>query len=161
MSDQPSLRINLRRSPLVTGFLIAAHALTLLPLWLADLAPPVLTAAVLAVVAHGGWSAWRFGWLGASRSVAALEAGRFRCCTIVLQNGERIAGAFHSSSVVTGSLVVIALRPDAAHGVRKLRRLAHVIVAPDMLAEEEFRCLRVMLKWSPPQTRDFESSPSF
>ena len=160
MSEQPSLRTDLRRSPLITGFLLAAHALTLLPLWLADLAPSVLTGAVLAVVAHGGWSAWRFGWLGALRSVAAIEAGPFRSCTIVFRNHERITGVFHSSTVVTGGLVVIALRPDAALG-RKSRRLAHVIVAPDMLAEEEFRRLRVMLKWSPPQMRDFGSIPSF
>lgn len=138
-----TVRAALGPSRLVAVWLALLHAATLVPLWaLCWLGLPVWTGTVLSMVifAHGAWAIRRFARLKSPWSVVAMELRPGADCTLAFRRGGEVSGLVEPSTVVLGSLVVLAVK---GVGLRTRR----AIVAPDMLAREEFRRLRVALKW--------------
>jgi len=139
--ETASIRVALAPSRLLTGWLIGAHAVSLVPPWWACLSAPAGAALAIAIVAHGAWSVWRAGRLRSPHSITGVELHAGAGCTLRARNGDRFDGTVAGSTVVVGSLVVLAVRASAGHATR------HAIVVRDMLAGDDFRRLRVALKW--------------
>ena len=140
MKEPGSIRVVLRPSGLVAGWLAGIHAATLLPLWWA--APHAWAGAVLtlAVAVHGAWAVRRFGLLHSPRSVTAVEL-QSGGCVLTHPDGSEFSGAVAASTLVMGPLVILAVADSAGGSIR------HALIAGDMLAGDDFRRLRVALKW--------------
>ncbi|MBK9605533.1 MAG: hypothetical protein IPO58_03565 [Betaproteobacteria bacterium] len=141
MKETASMHVALAPSRLLTGWLIGLHAISLVPLWWADLPAPAPSVLAVAIVAHGAWSAWRAGRLRSPHSITRIELGADAGCTLIARNGVRFDGAVSGSTVILGFLVVLAVNADGGRATRR------AIVVRDMLAVDDFRRLRVALKW--------------
>jgi len=99
-------------------------------------------AMIVAVVA---WAAWSF-------QVDALHRGRFAVTEVRLApdlmllvcmgDGRLVAGQVRASTYIGAWVTTIVWRPDGA------RRSRALLVLPDMLPAEDFRRLRVMLRYA-------------
>jgi hypothetical protein len=106
------------------------------------LPPHLQIAMIVAIVA---WAAWTF-------QLDALHRGRFAVTELRLApdlmllvcmgDGRLVAGQVHASTYTGAWVTAIVWRPD---GRRRSRAL---LVLPDMLPAEEFRRLRVMLRYA-------------
>jgi hypothetical protein len=91
-------------------------------------------------------------WAAAAFHVSALHRGRFAVTEVRLApdltlvacmgDGHLVAGYVRASTYVGAWITTIVWRPDA----RRLSRT--ILVLPDMLADEDFRRLRVMLRYA-------------
>jgi len=139
------LRLRLRPSHRLAAALAAAHSCAAVLAWAAE-APPwlklALSAALLASLAfHLLRDAWRL----LPQSVVGLTLTQERegslGCEAERRDGGRAACRILGGSVALPWLVVLRLRPQGG-------RLAWpVALLPDALAAEEFRALRVALRW--------------
>ena len=148
MKETDVVRVELRPSNLLTGWLAGLHAATLLPLWWSAL--PVWTgvAAVAIIAAHGTWTVLRYGRLQRPRSITGITLRIGQDCTLFSRDGREFIGTVEGSTLVLSILVVLAVKRTGAIQVR------HVIIVPDMIALEDFRRLRVGLKWGGSQVPD-------
>lgn len=80
-------------------------------------------------------------------SITGLALAEDMTCTLETRRGERIACALLGSSFVAPYLTVLELKP--LNGTRWSDRLRSrsVVILPDVIAEEDFRRLRVLLRW--------------
>ena len=120
----------------------------------------IATLATLVVVLILPWDAWLhflaclavLAWAGIAFHVVALRRGRWAVTELRLApdlvlvvhrgDGRLIAGHVRSSTYVAASLTSIVWRPDGA----RLSRA--ILIVPDMLTEEDFRRLRVLLRYA-------------
>jgi hypothetical protein len=143
-----SIRVALQPSRLITGWLAGLHGATLLPLWWSALPVWIGAALAIAVVLHGAWAIRRFGQLQSPRSVTGIDLRPGADCALTARNGTEFSGPVHPSTLVIGSLIVLAVEASAGH------LLHRAVIVRDMLAEDDFRQLRVSLKWGQPQESD-------
>ena len=150
---------SLRPSPRLTGAIAGVHALTLLPLWLSGLDVAIAAGSTLLIVAHGAWSAWRFGALRSQRSISTVTLGVSSSAVLAFRNGSTLAGTIQPSTVVTGHVVTIAVRArqSSAAGDAAVRQHSpwratthRVVIVTGMLDSDAFRRLRVLLRWGSP-----------
>lgn len=141
MKESASVRVALRPSRLLTAGLAGLHGATLALLWWSALPVWAGAAMAIAIAAHGGWAIWRFGQLQSPRSVTGIALQPGADCTLSTRNGAEFTGPVDPSTVVLGSLVVLTVKGAAGHPA------CRAIVARDMLAGDDFRRLRVGLKW--------------
>jgi hypothetical protein len=135
------MRVRLKPSPLLALSLTAVHlaaGVTLIPLEL----PPALRATVAAAVAASlVRSLWLYTLLRAKLSVIAIDIEDQECCTIYTRNGDvhtaRILGTTYVSSIFT----VINVRMSV------FRLARHILLATDSTSPEQFRQVRVLLRW--------------
>lgn len=80
-------------------------------------------------------------------SVTGLSLADDMTCTLETRRGERIACALLGSSFVAPYLTVLELKPlnDTRWSLRLRPR--SVVILPDAIAAEDFRRLRVLLRW--------------
>lgn len=135
------LNIRLKPSGHLTLLLSAVHAIAIglvlvlpLPIWLK-------VAAILAFCASFVFYLERNARLAAPNSIIALETGEDCTCVIETRNGRRLDGILLPTSYVSASLTVLNFK---AHGERLVR---HVVILPDAINSEDFRKLRVFLRW--------------
>lgn len=140
MKESASIRVVLDPSSVITRWLSGIHAATLLPLWWTAPHGWIGAALTLAVAAHGVWAVRRFGQLKSPRSVTAVEL-QSGGCVLTYRDGRGCSGAVAASTVVMGPLVILAVADSAGRLTR------HALIAGDMLAGDDFRRLRVALKW--------------
>jgi toxin CptA len=137
---QPSRRL---AAVLIAAHVAVAGLLLLLPLpaWaLAGTAVVLLTSAVHAVAHH----ALRRG----RRAVTALDFGDREQVHIGLRDGSWRTGRILGTSTVGIALTILNIALDE-------RRLpVHVIIVYDSLGADDFRRLRVWLRWGPRNTGD-------
>ncbi len=69
-------------------------------------------------------------------------------CTLTARNGAEFSGPVDPSTLVIGSLVILSVKGSAGHP------RSRAIVVRDMLDEDDFRRLRVGLKWGGSQEPD-------
>ncbi|MFS8084920.1 MAG: protein YgfX [Acidobacteriota bacterium] len=148
MKAPASIRVALRPSRLITSWLAGIHGATLLPLWWSALPVWASLVVTIAVAVHGAWAIRRFGRLQSPHSVTGVALRPGVDCTLTTRNGAEFSGPVHPSTLVVGSLIVLALKISAKP------LLQRTVIAPDMLAEEDFRQLRVGLKWGRPQASE-------
>ena len=102
-------------------------------------------AAVLAVLASGLWRC-------TGRGVAAiLHVGIDRRITVTDRDGRSCSGAILDDSYVGARLTTILWRPDGQPWWRPARA---VLVLPDTLPPDDFRQLRVALRYGRPRASD-------
>jgi toxin CptA len=139
------LRAELAPSQALAVLLATVHfgaALLLLPLALPLWAKIGLAAMLITSLA---FHLLRDAWLRLNRSVTAIDLVRDTTvglsCEITLKNGTRRRCRLLRSSVVVPMLVLLNVRTEDS-------RLARgIAILPDMLSEEDFRALRVLLRW--------------
>lgn len=148
MKESASVRVTLRPSRLITAWLAGLHGATLVPLWWSALPIWAGAALAIAIAAHGAWAIRRFGQLQSSLSVTGIALQPGADCTLAARSGAEFSGPVDPSTVVLGSLVVLAVKGSAGHSP------CRAIVARGMLAEDDFRRLRVGLKWGGVQEPD-------
>jgi hypothetical protein len=124
---------------LVAAHLAAAGAVIVaVPQWSARVA------ACVVIFANACWSLRRHAWLLAPRAVVELEFRGESECALRQRDGRRVTCYVRGSSHVSTGLVVLHLETPG-------RRLArYVVLAPDSIASDRFRRLRVRLRWASP-----------
>ena len=141
MRDTALMHVALVPSRLLTGWLVGLHAVSLVPLWWSDLPAPAAGALAVAIGLHGAWSVWRPSWLRSPHSIIGMELQADAGSVLIARNGTRFDGTVSDSTVILGCLVVLAVRGAAGQEIRR------AIVVRDMLSVDDFRRLRVALKW--------------
>ena len=152
MRMPPSVHVVLSPSRIAgTGIGLLAVATIALTIAL-PLQPPLQIPLIVAVVA---WSAWSF-------HVDALHRGRFAVTEVRLApdlilvacmgDGRLVAGHVRAATYVGAWITTIVWRPD---GWRLSRA---ILVLPDMLPAEDFRRLRVMLRYA--RSGDAQEAPA-
>lgn len=123
----------------------SVHVLSMIPVASIGLAP-WLTAVVGASIAlHGMWSMWRFGWLRSPQSIVEIELDGQGSCILSRKSGIRLRGVVGAATCIGGRFVILSSRRVGAWAA--LKPATNTVVTGDMLAGDEFRRLRVMLKW--------------
>ena len=148
MSTVTSLQLVLRPSRTLFVVLAGLHCATLLPLWSAGLPGLTGVAITLAIFAHGVWVVRRHALLRSPRAVTGLTLTAGGNCTLTLREGTRVTGAVDPATMVIGTLVILAVRRNT------FRPATYVTIVADMLANDDFRRLRVGLKWGGAQRSD-------
>jgi len=130
------VHIELHRSRILVFSLSLFHALAItcaivLP-W-----PWLLRSLLLAPIGVSGWYALR------PQKIIGLrlaEQGRLDC---LLANGERTTAEVLSDSTVFNQLIVLRMR------LGDTRRVVNLALLPDSVSAEQFRVLRLWLRWQP------------
>ena len=138
----PVLKITLRPSRILFAILVAAHggviavvAIMSMPLWLELIA--ITTLAVNLVV-----ELRRTALLRTPNSVVAIEIGSDDTLSIQTRRGNWISECeVLESTYVAAFLAIVNLREPEMGAVR------HVVLLPDSIEAEDFRRLRVWLRW--------------
>ncbi|MGH8662734.1 MAG: protein YgfX [Burkholderiales bacterium] len=140
----PALRVELRASRALACALALAHAaaagaaMVALPQWYARVLAGV------ALLANACWTLRRHALLRAPGAVVALDF-RGECeCSIARRDGSRLGCRVQGSSYVSTWLVVLHLEEPGR------RLLRYVVLAPDSVAPDRLRRLRVRLRWASP-----------
>ena len=108
--------------------------------------------AMLAIVGIGGRGFWR----STGPSVPALlHVGHDRRIAITTHDGRSRDGAILDVSYVGAHLTTIVWRPDRAPWFAPART---ILILPDMLPADDFRRLRVLLRYGRPIVVDEETS---
>ena len=83
----------------------------------------------------------RNAWLAAPNSIIALEIMEDCACAIETHSGKRLDCILLPTSYVSASLTILNLRADGEMLAR------HIVILPDSINPEDFRKLRVLLRW--------------
>ena len=127
-----------RRLTLMLGF---AHTAAIALLW--PLAMPVTAklAVAMVLVASLIFTLRQNALLLAPGSVVAFDLSDEMACTLETRRGQKIACALLGSSFVAPYLTVLNLKPEGKFLTRS------VVILADSMDAEEFRQLRVLLRW--------------
>jgi toxin CptA len=139
------LRVTLQSSRYLTAALASVHlaaAVTLIPLELGLDAKAALAVAIVASVAY---TLWRYTLLRSRLSVLAIELTDRESATVQFTDGSWRDARVLGTSYVSPLLTVINLRLPAH------RFALHSIIVPDNIDPDDFRRLRVILRWSYPK----------
>ena len=79
--------------------------------------------------------------LAAPNSIIALEIMEDCACAIETRSGKRLDCILLPTSYVSASLTILNLKADGEMLAR------HVVILPDSINPEDFRKLRVLLRW--------------
>ncbi len=79
--------------------------------------------------------------LAAPNSIIALEIEEDCTCAIETRSGKRLDCILLPTSYVSASLTILNLKADGEMLAR------HVVILPDSINPEDFRKLRVLLRW--------------
>ena len=135
------LQISLRRSWILAGILAAAYVTAMVIVLLLVL-PRALQYPAIGVLAISlALSVRRSALLQAPNSVVSLEIAPDGTCSLRLRGGDWLPCMALGSTYVTG-LVVVANLKETEQG-----RVYHAVILPDSLDAEDFRRLRVWLRW--------------
>jgi|ERR1043166_239342 toxin CptA len=135
------LVVDLKPSASLAGLLIAAHlaaAACLVPL---ALAWELKVCGVAMLGASLAFHLLRDAGLRLSNSIVVFETHGDADCAITLRSGEWLHCDLLGTTFVTPWLTVINLRPQLRRWPR------HVVILPDAAAVQDFRRLRVWLRW--------------
>lgn len=151
VNEPATVRVDLHPSRLITFLLVGVHAATLIPLWWSAQPTWAGFAIAAAIFIHGVWAIRRFGLLRSARSVIGVALQPGGRCALRTGSGMEFSGNVDASTVVLGSLVVLAVRVGEGH------LACRTIIAPDMIGKDDFRSLRIVLKWG--RTQESSGSP--
>jgi hypothetical protein len=144
MNPSPRLRLSLRPSRTGAAAIIAACTLTSILLASLPLPMAALGAGAVLIATVLGSGLRRC----AGRGVPALlDVGVDRRIAVTDRTGRSRAGSIHDDSYVGACLTTIVWRAD---GERWWRPARTVVILPDSLPRDEFRRLRVVLRYGRP-----------
>jgi toxin CptA len=137
----PQLRVTLGPSRIARVFVVALAVVTMAAVAMLPW-PPAAIIAVDAAIAAWAWYRWH--WFGprppAWRATQVVVSGD-RLVAVRNAAGEIRAGFICGATYVSPSLTAIVWRPDGAW------RSHSVLILPDMLPADDFRRLRVLLRY--------------
>lgn len=133
-------KYNLKPSAYLAIALIAPHGIAMaallsltLPFWAHGLLILLLLTSLLYYLRHNAW-------LSAPSSAISVLLDEDRI-VLIQRSGTQIVGKLSSNSLISPLLTVLNLLPQNSH------RACSVVILPDSLDAEDFRQLRVCLKW--------------
>ena len=139
------LGITLRPSRILTAILALAHGAAIvvivavsMPLWLQSIA-------IAALVVNFAWSTRQSALLRSPDAVVAIEIAADDVFGIQTRRGAWIECEVLGSTYVTAFLTILNLRERGGSGTRR------AVVLPDSMDGEDFRKLRVWLRWKQEQ----------
>ena len=138
MKPPPSLHLEPRSSLRAVALVTALHAATATLLLTLPLPIGARLAGAIAIALAGMLNVWR---VAGGCAPASLHVGVDGRIAITRRDGRAEAGAVLADSYVGRRLTTIVWRPDKQHRARTL------LIVADMLPAEEFRRLRVMLRY--------------
>lgn len=141
MDAAAPLTITLKPSPRLAWLLGIAHAAAAGAVSVLELPAWLTVALVVALAAHGVLQTLRLALLRRADAVVAVEAGRASGVPFRTRNGTWQAAQLLGSTYVSPALTVLNLKPVGA------RRARHVVILPDAVDADDFRRLRVWLRW--------------
>ena len=142
MSGVDPVSLALSRSPRLFAGLTLLHAATSAPLWWMEMPLTFKAAFTLALALHGWCTVRHLALLAAAGSVVAVDLEGVGRCALTQRSGRVLHGTVSGSTLVTGGLVILAVK--VAHFAPPRR----VVIASDMVDAETFRRLRVLLRWA-------------
>jgi hypothetical protein len=140
------VRAALKPSRYLTAVLATVHlgaVASTLPL---DLVVGVKLAIAAGVAVSFAHALWRYALLKSRRSIIGIELADRENVTVQTNDGVWRGGRVLGTSYVSPRLTVINLR-QAEHKLAQ-----HVIIVPHNIDREDFRKLRVILRWSRPSS---------
>jgi len=142
MRNAPSIDVTLGPSPLA-GAAIGVAALATLTLVLCLPLSSAWHAVACGVVLAWAWDLFRRLALRAGpRGVIGVHLGADRLLVVREAGGRLLAGHLRSATYVASTLTTIVWRPDGTWRSRA------ILVLPDMLPAEDFRRLRILLRYA-------------
>ena len=142
MTAPPNVRIILGASPALALLLVAAHGVALIVMFIvtSSLLAQYLVGSV--IVVSGAWTICH----ALQPEIEELEVGEGGHVSL-----RELSGSWHEARVLKSSFVAPWLTVLNLRMVRP-RRYRHVVILPDSVAPEDFRRLRVLLRWAPPRS---------
>jgi hypothetical protein len=144
MKTVPSVRIELRRSPLAGAFIVVTHLATAALLAWLPMDAPLRAICAITTGAHALWAVRSSALRSLGSSIVAAELAPDRRVTLICKNGRRIDGCALVDSYVGERLVTLVMRQEGSRRTRALWLL------PDMAPQEDLRRFRVLLRLSRP-----------
>lgn len=141
MDTSPLVRITLEPSRLAALLVCVACGATAVLVEELPLAAGVRATGVIGIGIYALWLARHWADRTSPRSIVGIEVGMDQQVTLIDVRGERITGEVRSDSYVSAMMTTIVMRPK---GSRLSRTVA---ILPDMLAVDDFRRLRVLLRF--------------
>lgn len=101
----------------------------------------IKTAGILVLGASLAFYLWRIALLRSPQSIVAIEIGDGDKVAFQTRSGRWHAGRLLGTSFVSPGLTILNLSPDDARLTRS------VVIVPDNVQSEDFRQLRIWLRW--------------
>ncbi|MHB1621159.1 MAG: protein YgfX [Sulfuricella sp.] len=125
----------------LAGLLVGMHGFAAAMVWLAPL-PHWLAVLLMPVLLGSAWHTLRRdGFRTLRHSLIGLRLDADCCCEFQTRAGVWHEAVLLGSSFVAPHLTVLNLKPAGG------RRVKHMVILPDAVDAEDFRRLRVWLKW--------------
>lgn len=131
---------SLNASRTLAALLLLLHALSVLVILLIPLPLWARWAVMCALLGSLVYYLRRDAWRSLPTSCVALRLEKARI-VLIARNGQEIAGQVLSNSVVMPFMTLVRVLPQGAQFARS------VVIFPDAIAHEQFRALRVALRW--------------
>jgi hypothetical protein len=138
------VRIEFNRSYWLALIQTAAHAAAAVISVSVDLPLAAKTALVIAIVASLVDALRRHAFMTSHDAIVSIELRVDGTAAVYTRGGACHDVRILGTTYVTPQLSVLNLRRDGNRGYRGLR---HVLIVPDMVTAEDFRYLRVFLRW--------------
>lgn len=148
----PLLVVQLKPSMRLATMLSFAHFSAIGLLWPLLLPVSAKLAASAILLASLVFYLKRYALLRSPDSISSFRLSDDMACTFETQRGDRVVCALLGSSFVAPYLTVLELKPleiESADSPKSWRRFfsRSVVILPDGIDPEEFRQLRVLLRW--------------
>ena len=135
------LRVSLRRSYCLSAVLAFAHCGAAATLIALDIVFEAKLAVAIAVAMSLVYSLWRYAFLSSLQSIVAIELKEGGSAAAQFRSGAWRDATVLGTTYVSPLLTVLNLRIDG-HALAR-----HALIVPDTLPTEDFRKLRVILRW--------------
>ncbi|WP_074795264.1 hypothetical protein [Nitrosospira briensis] len=157
----PLLAVRLGPSMQLAAMLGFAHFSAIGLLWPLLLPGSVKLAGSAVLVTSLVFYLRRYALLRSPESITGLELSDEMICAVETRRGERIVCTLLGSSFVAPYLTVLELQPlkldDVVDSPEPLRKFSFsVTVLPDGIDPEEFRQLRILLRWKWKDPKDLK-----
>jgi len=142
------LVIRLKPSKRLALTLTLAHCTAIVLVWPLDLHTLIKLASTILLAASQVFYVRRYAWLDSPRSVTGFELSDNMTCVLKTRQGKSTAFALLGSSFVAPYLTVLELKPLEPPPLWQSVLASHsVVILPDGIDAEDFRQLRVLLRW--------------
>ena len=133
--------VRIKPSRCLAVLLAAAHLAASALLWPLALALWLKAAIAAALIVSLAFHLRRYALLAASASIVGIEIGEDGHCALQTRGGAQLEARLLGSSFVMPYLTVLNFKPAGSRIAR------HMTILPDSLGADEFRRLRVWLRW--------------
>lgn len=133
--------IRLTSSKILAGLHGSMHGLSIALLW--SLPMGVALKAMFSTLMLGSlvFYLWRDYLFALPQAIIAFRLGADCKCAFQIRRGDWVEASLLGTSFVSPYLTVLNLKPEYGRFAR------HIVLLPDSLEKEEFRQLRVLLRW--------------